>query len=115
MPTTTTENLALAAYALSEGAELRRIRVSRANGRRTAVFEIESAAMESLSGAFYDSSAVVNLARYRDQVSRLKDALCDALRVTETETRTDTETQDRDRRPHDPHRQGRARAPQGAR
>lgn len=99
MPTTSTENLALAAYALSEGAELRRISVSRSNGRRTAVFEIDSPAMERLSAAYYDGSAVVNLARYRNEFDGLKDALFQALQKTET--------QDHDRRTHDPHRQGR--------
>ena len=107
MPVTSTENLSLAAYACSEGAVLRRITVSRSNGRRTAVFELESPDIERLSAAYYDESAIVNLSRFRNQLERLKDRLFQALKTTET--------QDQDRRTHDLHRQRRAGAPQGAR
>jgi hypothetical protein len=107
MPLASTENLALAAYALAEGAELRRITVSRSNGRRTAVFEIDSPEIEKLSTSYYDGSAIINLSRYRNSLEALKDQLFRALATTET--------QDSRRKTHDSHRQGRACAPQGTR
>jgi hypothetical protein len=38
-----TENLHLSAYALANGAKLKAVSVSRTNGRRTVVFELEAA------------------------------------------------------------------------
>jgi hypothetical protein len=109
MPTTSTENLSLAAYACSEGARLLRITVSGANGhgRRTAVFELDSPDIEALSRRFYQGEALVNLQRYINEITRLKDRLFQALKTSET--------QDPDRRTHDPHRQGRAGAAERAR
>ena len=109
MPTTSTENLSLAAYSCSEGATLRRITVSGANGRsrKTAVFELDSPDIEELSRRFYQGEALVNLQRYTNELSRLRDRLFQALKTTQTETQ--------DRRTHDHDRQGRVSAPQGAR
>ena len=102
-----TENLYLGAYALANGASLTRVLVSHSNGRRTAVFELEGARVEELAEDYYAERAVVNLARYREQLERLKDQLFGALRRSENET----ERRWRD----DPHRQGRAGGAQDGR
>lgn len=81
------ENLYLAAYALTHGARLKRISVSRSNGRKTAVFEIDSPSADKLSAEFYSGDAVVNLAEYRNHLEELKDQLFAALKKTETETK----------------------------
>jgi hypothetical protein len=105
----TTENLYFAAYALTAGARLRRIAVSRSNGRSTAIFELEAPGIEKLSAAYYDSTAVVNLAAFRNQLEALRDELFRALRENETQTQT------RRRRDDEALRQGRAGAAQGPR
>ena len=69
------ENLYLAAYALTHGARLKRISVSRSNGRKTAVFELDSPWVQKLSDEFYTGTAVVNLAEYRNHLEELKDQL----------------------------------------
>lgn len=80
-----TENLYLGAYALVNGARLERISLSRANGRTTAVFELDCAWAQKLSDEYYAGTAVVNLAEYREKLERLKDELFAALKQTETE------------------------------
>lgn len=105
----TSENLYFAAYALTEGAALRRITVSRSNGRSTAVFELEAPGMEKLSAAYYNATAEVNLAAFRNELEALKDRLFRALRENETHTET------KRRRDDEALRQGRAGAAQGPR
>ena len=84
----TSENLYFAAYALTEGAALKGITVSRSNGRSTAVFELEAPAIEKLSAAYYNATAVVNLAAFRNRLEALRDDLFRALRENETHTKT---------------------------
>jgi len=105
----TSENLYFAAYALTEGARLKRITVSRSNGRSTAVFELEAPAIAEISAAYYDASAVVNLAAFRNHLEALKDRLFRALRENETHTET------KRRKDDEALRQGRAGAAQGPR
>lgn len=109
MGLTTTENLYFAAYTLTEGARLRRISVSRSNGRSTAVFEVEAPGIEKLSALYYESQAVVNLAAFRNQLEELRDELFRALRENEIQTQT------KRRRDDEALRQGRAGAAQEAR
>lgn len=85
------ENLYLAAYALTHGAKLKRISVSRSNGRRTAVFELDSPWVQKLSDEFYAGTAVVNLSEYRNHLEELKDQLFAALKKTETKRAIDAE------------------------
>ena len=100
-----TENVHLVAFALCEGAVLKSINLSRSNGRLTAVFEVASPSIETISASFYDSTATVNLASYRSHLDDLKDRLRDAM--------SQTPTQDPTRRlDHETHRQTRARAHQ---
>jgi hypothetical protein len=99
-----TENLYLGAYALTNGASLVRVVVSRSNGRRTAVFELDGPQVDELAEAYWAGTAEVNLARYREHLERLKDQLFGALRRNENETER--------RKTDDPHRQGRARGAQ---
>jgi hypothetical protein len=108
MGMTTTENLYFAAYALTEGARLRRIVLSGSNGRgrSTAVFELESLDIEQLSTRYYESSAVVNLGAFRNQLEALRDRLFRALRENETQSET------KRRRDDEALRQGRAGAAQ---
>ena len=80
-----TESLYLGAYALTNGAELKRVVVSRTNGRRTAVFELDCAWSDKLADEYYTGAAVVNLAAYRENLERLKDRLFEALRQNENE------------------------------
>jgi hypothetical protein len=82
-----TENLYLGAYALSQGAALKAVVVSRSNGRTTAVFELDGPAVDQAAEDYYASRAVVNLADYREHLEALKDRLFGALRRTETERR----------------------------
>ena len=98
--TCSTENLYLGAYLLNEGAELRRVSVSRANGRTMAVFELEGSAVGEGSEAFYAERAVVNLAAYRRHLEALKDELFDALRGGSDERRgsKDEESQSQSKR-----------------
>ena len=103
----TTENLYLGAWTLSQGASLKGVVVSRSNGRTTAVFELDSPVSDRLAGEYYQGTAVVNLAQYREHLEALKDELFGALR--RTETKTERRTSDGD------HRQGRARGHQAAR
>ena len=99
--TCSTENLYLGAYLLSEGAELRRVSVSRANGRTTALFELEGEAVERASELFFSRRAIVNLAQYRRHLEALKDELFDALRGGSTERGRDEEKKQPPRdRPH---------------
>jgi hypothetical protein len=82
-----TENLYLGAYALTHGAELKGVAVSRSNGRRTAVFELDCPWVHKLADEYYGGTAVVNLTEYRRHLEELKDELFGALRKTETEQR----------------------------
>jgi len=82
-----TENLYLGAWALSRGCELKRVVVSRSNGRATAVFELEGAEVEALAQDYYQGRAVVNLGHYREMLEGLKDRLFEALRENETKRR----------------------------
>ena len=75
-----TENLYLAAFARTNGATPKRLTVSHANGRDTAVFELECPWADRLSTEYYNGTAVVNLAEYREHLEKLKDELFDALR-----------------------------------
>lgn len=84
-----TENLYLGAFVLLNGAELKRVRVSRVNGRTTAVFEIDGACVQRLSDEYLSGTAVVNLADYRKHLEGLKDELFAALKRNETERTTD--------------------------
>jgi hypothetical protein len=104
-----TENLYFGAYALAEGASLVRVVVSSSNGRgrRTAVFELDGQGLEELSARYWSGTAEVNLARYREQLERLKDQLFGALRQSENETER--------RKNHDEHRQSRARGAEARR
>ena len=95
-----TENLYLSAYVLTNGALLSRVLVSRTNGRKTAVFELEGPWVQRLSDEYFSGTACVNLAEYRRHLEALKDELFTALNRDETET---------ERRRHAPHRKGRAR------
>ena len=85
----------LGAWLMNEGAELKGVKVSRSNGRTTAVFELDGPAIEENAAAFYGEQAVVNLAAYRRHLEALKDELFDAIRRngsregTENERRTD--------------------------
>jgi hypothetical protein len=83
-----TENLHLSAYALANGAKLKTVSVSRTNGRRTAVFELESPYIHKLADEYYGEAAVVNLAEYRRHLEELKDQLFEALRQDESRTKT---------------------------
>ena len=101
MSSLATENLYLAAYQVSEGAELRTVQVSRANGRSTAVFELEGPAVQRVAEAFWAGTAVVNLAEYRRHLETLKDELFGALRRNEIEKReNDAERPSRTRSQH---------------
>ena len=109
-----TENLYLAALLCTNGGGvLRRVVVSLANGRRTAVFELECAAGDELAGSFYDGSAIVNLADYRNHLEQLKDELFRALRgsgsLMKTKTKSKTERRSCDAT-HRPRRAGGAEA-----
>ena len=73
-----TENLYLAAFARTNGATLKRVILSRSNGRDTAVFELECPWADRLSTEYYNGTAVVNLAEYREHLEKLKDELFDA-------------------------------------
>lgn len=95
-----TESLYLGAYALSRGASLKRVVVSRANGRTQAAFELEAKDADELAADFYGRRAVVNLADFREQLEGLKDELFRAIRQSEIET---------ERRSDDENRPGRAR------
>ena len=86
--TVTTENLYLGAYALTHGARLTGITVSRSNGRRTAVFELECDWVHRLADEYYSGAATVNLAEYRRHLEELKDELFTTLRRNETERRS---------------------------
>lgn len=107
-----TENLYLGAFALLGGARLERIVLSRANGRRTAVFELEGDGLEALSAEFFSSRATVNLAAFRQELEFLKDRLFEALHEPETETEASPRPR---RRAHEENRQGRARGAQAPR
>ena len=102
-----TENLHLSAYALANGAKLKAVSVSRTNGRRTVVFELESAYIHKLADEFYQSAAVVNLADYRRCVEELKDQLFGALREDESKTRSENGNHHRQQ-----HQQAGRRGPQ---
>jgi hypothetical protein len=90
-----TENLYLGAFALTEGAELKRVVLSRSNGRTTAVFELDGAEVDKLAAAYYSGSAVVNLAHFREKLEGLKDRLFEALRENETRRRQAHDQDDR--------------------
>jgi hypothetical protein len=98
-----TESLYLGAYALSRGASLKRVVVSRSNGRTTAAFELEAPEADELASDFYQRRAVVNLAEYREHLEALKDQLFGALRRSENENETQR------RKTHDEDRPSRAR------
>lgn len=100
-----TENLYLGAYALTNGAELKGVAVSRANGRRTAVFELDCPWIQKLADEYLAGAAVVNLAEYRQHLEGLKDELFGALRQIEMESETE-------RRGRYAHRQGGRRGAQ---
>jgi len=78
-----TENLYLAAFARTSGAALRRVVVSRTNGRDTAVFELDCQWAEKLLDEYDAGTAIVNLADYRRHLEELKDELFGALREIE--------------------------------
>jgi hypothetical protein len=99
-----TENLYLGAYALTNGANLKRIVLSRTNGRTTAVFELDCGWVQKLSDEYYAGTAVVNLAEYRRHLEALKDELFSVLKKNETK-----------RRNHADDRQGRDRGAQAQR
>jgi hypothetical protein len=84
-----TENLYLGAYALSQGARLKGVVVSRSNGKTTAVFELDGPWVNQLQDEYYRGTAVVNLAEYRRHLEALKDKLFAALRRSESERRED--------------------------
>jgi hypothetical protein len=90
-----TENLYLGAFALSQGAELKRVVLSRSNGRTTAVFELEGQDVETLVRTYWEGSAIVNLAQFRESLEGLKDRLFEALRENETRRRQDHDQDDR--------------------
>ena len=81
-----TENLYLGAYALSHGAELKGVVVTRSNGRQTAVFQLDCPWIHKLADEYYAGTAVVNLAEYREKLEELKDRLFGALRSVKNET-----------------------------
>jgi len=95
-----TENLHLSAYALANGARLKAVSVSRTNGRRTVIFELEAAYMHRLADEYYGQAAIVNLADYRRCVEELKDELFGALREDERKTRSEDGHHQRQRRHH---------------
>jgi len=105
-----TESLFLGAYALSEGAVLKRVVVTRANGRTTAAFDFEAPNAEKLTADFYSEAAVVNLARFREHLESLKDELFGALRRAQMENEDGAR-----RKTHGETRQGRDRGYQAAR
>jgi len=84
-----TENLYLGAYALTHGASLKSVGLSRANGRTTAIFELDCPWVQRLADEYYRGVAVVNLAEFRRNLEALKDELFAALRKNETERRED--------------------------
>ena len=57
-----TENLYLGAYAMTNGARLHRVIVSRTDGRTTALFELDCAWSQKLVDEYYAGTATVNLA-----------------------------------------------------
>ena len=75
-----TEDLYLGAYVLSRGGALKGVRVSRASGRRTAVFALRGPRVSEEAEAYYAGRAVVNLREYREHLEALKDELFGALR-----------------------------------
>lgn len=87
-PTAASENLYLAAYCTTHGARLKRITVSRSNGRATAVFELEGADVHRLFAEYYGENAIVRLSAFRQALEELKDQLFATLKKTETERRT---------------------------
>lgn len=105
-----TENVYLAAYLRTEGAELKTVQVSRSEGRSTAVFELDGPSVQRAADSYYAGTATVNLAAYRRHLEALKDELFGALRREtreprahddeRTERRTDDETIRRRSRHH---------------
>jgi hypothetical protein len=89
MSSLATENLYLAALELTEGATLKAVRVSQANGKTTAVFALEGPEVERVADAFWRGAAVVNLQDFRVRLESLKDELFGVLRRNESERRTD--------------------------
>ena len=75
-----TENLYLGAYAMTNGARLHRVIVSRTDGRTTALFELDCVWSQKLVDEYYAGTATVNLAEYRHHLEALKDELFGALR-----------------------------------
>lgn len=75
-----TEDLFLAAYALTRGGELRRIRVRTVNGRPLAVFFLEGEELELAERTYWAGDATANLQLLRFQLRRLKDRAFDAIR-----------------------------------
>ena len=114
-----TENLYLAALACTNGGGvLRRVMVSAANGRKTAVFELECPGADDLVTSFYDGTAVVNLADYRNHLEELKDELFRALRsggLRSGQSKTKTETKNPRRSCDATHRTRRAGGAQARR
>jgi phage terminase large subunit GpA-like protein len=78
-----TDDLFLAAFALSRGGELVGIDVERANGRRVAVFAIDGPGVEDAERDYFRGTTTVDVQHLKVQVRRLKDRIFDALRADE--------------------------------
>lgn len=79
-----TEDLYLAAYALTRGAELKRLRVRLIGSRRLAVFHIEGGEdLDQVEDLYWRGEAVANLTLLKFHLRRLKDRAWDAVREEE--------------------------------
>ena len=86
-----TDDLFLAAFALSRGGELNGIEVCGINGRRLAFFQIVGAGLAEAERDYFRGPALVNLLVLKAAVRRLKDAAFSAIREEE---RRDDASQD---------------------
>jgi hypothetical protein len=95
-----TDDLFLAAFALSRGGELAGIDVASVNGRRVAFFRIEGPGLVEAEREYFHGPAVVHLQLLKAAVRRLKDAAFDAIREEERRSHASLEGQSRTDRRH---------------
>jgi hypothetical protein len=102
-------DLYLGAFAMTRGAVVKRVLVSRASGgKATAIFELEGERLDELVEQFLLGDASVRIGTYLRELESLRDQVFGAVRRSENGTRNGNGNEDR-RQEDDAHRQGRAR------
>lgn len=79
-PTLVTDDLFLAAYALSEGAKITSIEFATHANKQVASFRLQAADVRDLQRAYLTGTAVANVGALKRYLKHLKDLLFDQMR-----------------------------------